>query len=355
MRRAARRGMWGVEAALLCGLLVGCTEPPVVATSGPAPAVDPAPAVAVLAVVEGQVAVRSAAGVEVAAAAEMPLVRTDTVITSPGALVVVVLANGYVLKLEEDQTTPVRALAHLDDPPPGESVAELFERALGAEAFARVGGAGRLERIAGWNARRASGETPAPVTKSDARAPEARAPQAAPMPEEEDAPTLDGAPKQRGGADEAIGGPVATRAPKKQSSRESEKKPGAPAEQAKRAESPTGGAPPPQLPPPPASAPAPAPVDLVDDWIFETGVKGHVAKNRLPALLAGRRAALAQCVAAALPAVTTPELRLWIVGGVIKDVALGGVGAAPACAESLVGQSLPEASEDGWAVVRVRR
>ncbi|MCY1010337.1 hypothetical protein OV079_33180 [Nannocystis pusilla] len=138
-------------------LLTGCGEPGTSAATGPAPVADPQAEVALLAVVEGQVSVRDAQGAVTPGRPELPLRRGDTVITTPGSLAVVVLANGYVIKLEEDQSTPVRALAHLDDPPPAESVAELFEKALGAEAFARVGGADRLERIAGWNARRASG------------------------------------------------------------------------------------------------------------------------------------------------------------------------------------------------------
>ncbi len=113
MRVAARRGMWGFRVALL---IAACGEPGQGAATGPAPVVDPAAEVAILAVVEGRVTVRNAQGGETEARAEMPLTRGDTVVTTPGSLAVVVLANGYVLKLEEDQATPVRALAHLDDP-----------------------------------------------------------------------------------------------------------------------------------------------------------------------------------------------------------------------------------------------
>src|SRR5690606_848784 len=94
MRGAARRGRWGFEVALLCGLLVGWAEPDADHTAAAAAVVGPAAGVAVVAVGEGTVSVRDAAGVEVAATVEMPLARTDTVITTPGALVVVVLANG---------------------------------------------------------------------------------------------------------------------------------------------------------------------------------------------------------------------------------------------------------------------
>ena len=360
MRGRARRGMWGVEVALLCGLLGGCTDPGAATTSSPTPVVDPATGVALLAVVEGQVRVRSAAGVEVAAAAEMPLARTDTVITSPGALVVVVLANGDVLKLEEDQTTPVRALAHLDDPPPRESLAELFEQALGAEAFARVGGAGRLERIAGWTARRASGETPAPVTRPAKAAPrpalkdEAPALPSAPAgraepPAEEDQPpeakpVLD-APQRGGGGPkkEKSGGPTAPPPPKPSRVPQPE----VDAEEAKRGDASPDGA-------PQTGTPLPA-ADLVDSWTFEAGVSGKVSKDSLPAALAARRAQVARCVADAQPAVTAPKLRLKVVAGAIQALALGGGEAAPACVSGLVGLSLPEAGGDGWAVVRVRR
>ncbi|MBZ5708258.1 hypothetical protein [Nannocystis pusilla] len=387
MRVAARRGMWGFGVALL---IAACGEPGQGAATGPAPVVDPTAEAAILAVVEGRVTVRDAQGGETEARAEMPLTRGDTVVTTPGSLAVVLLANGYVLKLEEDQATPVRALAHLDDPPPAESAAELFEKALGAEAFARVGGAGRLERIAGWNARRASGETPAPVTRSEAApapvkfdppAPEEAAPVAAPMADPladskhgrgVDLDDADGSADSRtkgksgspapprpdkkaddaaGPADPLASPPAQEPSPsgadaKKQSSKK------APQAEADGASPAPGGV---SVPATESSSSSPPAVDLVDSWIFETGPETQVTRTSLPEALKSRRKALAQCVASALPGVVAPELRLRVAGGVVKEVALGGGKPAPACARELLDQRLAGVAGDGWVIVRVRR
>ncbi|MDC0718013.1 hypothetical protein [Nannocystis bainbridge] len=373
--------MWGVPAALL--LLLGCGEPATSAATGPAPVADPAAEVALLAVVEGTVTVRDAGGAETPGRPELPLRRGDTVITTPGSLAVVVLASGYVIKLEEDQATPVRALAHLDDPPPAESVAELFARALGPEALARVGGADRLERIAGWNARRASGETPAPVTRTEAP-PAPTKSIAEPAPEAEDRPTapltdepettrghnddLDGAkPKTEAKApadknrptapptdqDDALAGPADPAPPpqspagpgKKSSTKSPESRPAEPSQE------PPGGAP--GLGSAEAESSSAA-VDLADTWIFETAPDTRVTRTSLPEALKARRQALAQCVAEALPGVAGPELRLKVVGGVVKEVALGGGKPAPACARELLNQRVGGVA-DGWAIVHVRR
>lgn len=372
MRATARRGRWRLGLALLvapvgvASPLAGCGTP-----ASTADQADPSAEVALLAVVEGAARVRRAGGDEVAAAADMALTRGDTVITSPGALVVVVLANGYVIRLEEDQVTPVRALAHLDDPPAREDLSELFERALGAEAFARVGGADRIERIAGWNARRASGETPAPVTRSEpaprrdeAPAADVASAPAEPQPEADDLPGIESEEKResesigRGDSDGA-----APRKPVKVDRPQNRPQDDVGEEKAKKSTTTkTGGTG--KLPPAaePSGAPAspaggsapdakdaPEP-DLANGWTFEAGDGGHVKKTSLPALLAGQRRALGKCLAEAGEA----ELRLRVVGGVVKEVALAGGRPGPGCAKGLVGRPLPEAGGDGWVVVRAR-
>ncbi|WP_143140264.1 hypothetical protein [Nannocystis exedens] len=372
--------MWGVPVALLL-LLAGCGEPATSAATGPAPVADPLAEVALLAVAEGKVSVRDAQGAETPGRPDLPLRRGDTVITGPGSLAVVVLANGYVIKLDEDQSTPVRALAHLDDPPPSESVAELFEKALGAEAFARVGGADRLERIAGWNARRASGETPAPVAKVDA--PPAPVKAAEPAPAEaadeplaapvadakrgdravdlDDGPQTDSIGKNSrptplpGKKTEDGGGPADPAAPPPaQKPVDSEKKK-EPAKKSSESSAPSQGAPPPAgAPEAEASTSAADLTDLADSWIFETSPDTRVTRTSLPEALESRRKPLAQCVAAALPGVAAPELRLKVAGGVVKEVALGGGKSAPACARELLNQRLAGVG-DGWVIVRVRR
>lgn len=379
MRVAARRGMWGVPVALLL-LLAGCGEPGTSAATGPAPVADPLAEVALLAVVEGEVSVRDAQGAVTPGRPELPLRRGDTVITTPGSLAVVVLANGYVIKLEEDQSTPVRALAHLDDPPPAESVAELFEKALGAEAFARVGGADRLERIAGWNARRASGETPAPVARMDAPPAPVKPAEQAEEADRPHAPVSDvAAPEpenKRSDRDEELGGakagpgksgrtplpgkradddaagpadPVVTPPPSQRPADSDAKKE---TTSAKKSEPPGQGMPPPGSAPEAEASSSAA--DLADSWVLETSPDTQVTRTSLPEALKARRQALAQCVAAAVPGVAGPELRLKVVGGIVKEVALGGGKAAPACARELLNQRLTGVS-DGWVIVRIRR
>jgi hypothetical protein len=358
-------------------LLASCGEPGTSAATGPAPVADPLAEVALLAVVEGQVSVRDPQGAETPGRPELPLRRGDTVITTPGSLAVVVLANGYVIKLEEDQSTPVRALAHLDDPPPAESVAELFEKALGAEDFARVGGAGRLERIAGWNARRASGETPAPVAKLDAppapvksaqlesaeEAPKDLDPIAAPVTdakrgdrdEDQDGDAKAGigksgptTPLPGKRADDGFAGPADPAPPPQQKPVDSEKKKSS----SKSSEPPGQGVPPPGSAP--ESETSSSAADLADSWLLETGPDTQVTRTSLPEALQARRRALAQCVAEALPGVAGPELRLRVAGGIVKEVALGGGKTAPACARELLQQRLAGVG-DGWVIVRVRR
>ncbi|HEY8377422.1 MAG TPA: hypothetical protein VIK91_13090, partial [Nannocystis sp.] len=316
MRAAARHGAWRIGWALLvapavvAGSLAGCGTPP--DESRP---VDPDGEVALLAVVEGEVKVRREGGGEVVATVDMPLSRSDTVITPPGALAVVVLANGYVIKLEEDQATPVRALAHLDDPPARENLAELFERALGAETFARVGGAERIERIAGWNARRAAGETPAPVPRLERPAEPAPAPPPAPpggdvlAEEVDDAPAGEAAgveaerPADRpsesvGGAGGGARQPESNaRAPKKnkgetgQSGSIGKSEGGPPAEEAKTGSAgPSGGGPVPGRPQAPSAPKGDlGPIALVDAWTFEPLNQKAVPKVGLPALLRTQR------------------------------------------------------------------
>ncbi|MCY1072399.1 hypothetical protein OV090_47075 [Nannocystis sp. RBIL2] len=373
--------MWGVPVALLL-LLASCGEPGTSAATGPAPVADPLAEVALLAVVEGEVSVRDAQGAVTPGRPELPLRRSDTVITTPGSLAVVVLANGYVIKLEEDQSTPVRALAHLDDPPPGESVAELFEKALGAEAFARVGGADRLERIAGWNARRASGETPAPVAKMEAPPAPVKSAEPAQQADRPDAPLTDVTvpENKRGDRDDDLDGNAEAGigkigGAKPVPNRRSEDDLAGPADpvapppsqkpvdtDAKKDKSSSKKSEPPPPPgqgvPPPGSAPeaeeSSSAADLADSWVLETNPDTQVTRTSLPEALKARRHALAQCVAGALPGVAGPELRLKVVGGIVKEIALGGGKAAPACARELLNQRLTGVS-DGWVIVRVRR
>lgn len=330
------------------------------------PAVAGQDDVAYLAVVEGKVTIRRGEGAPEPARQDMSLARADTVITGPDAMVVVVLANCHVLRLAEDQETQVGKLAQLDAPPPKRGFSEMFASALGTDDLSRIGGAERLERIAGWNARRASGETPAPVARS------VEAPKPAPPGTEiaggggsdEPSATPPTAP------DAPAAGRGTTELPEKIRER---REPLADAKKAdKDAPAKSKGAPPkPTRTPEPEQGQPPEPggqastddevkaeeskraPDLADKWTFETGDKKQVQKASLPAALAAKRAALAQCIAGARPDVAAPQLRLRVAGGKVAEVKLDG-GSPPSCATDLVGLRLAGV-DDGWMLVRVKR
>lgn len=334
------------------------------------PAVAGQDDVAYLAVVEGEVTIRRGEGAPEPARQDMSLARADTVITGPDAMVVVVLANCHVLRLAEDQETQVGKLAQLDAPPPKRGFSEMFASALGTEDLSRIGGAERLERIAGWNARRASGETPAPVARNETpkpapptaeiadvqgdspaigrtaepiQVPDAPDPQTAPSRSKGDAPQMDSKKVDDSPTDaptkkkEIARTPAEPTAPRPNEQDDAAGLGGATtggggggkAEEAKRAP------------------------DLADGWTFETGDKKQVQKTSLPAGLAAKRAALAQCVAEARPDVAAPQLRLRVAGGAVAEVKLDG-GSPPSCAKELVGLRLAGV-DDGWMRVRVTR
>lgn len=342
------------------------------------PAVAGQDDVAYLAVVEGEVTIRRGEGAPEPARQDMSLARADTVITGPDAMVVVVLANCHVLRLAEDQETQVGKLAQLDAPPPKRGFSEMFASALGTEDLSRIGGAERLERIAGWNARRASGETPAPVARSveapkpapptaeiegkleapgagdspaigrmaePIRVPDAPDPQTAPSRSKGEVPQMDS---------KKVDDDSPTDAPTKK--KESGRRPAEPTAPRpnEQDDSPglggatTGGGGGGGKTEEAKRAP-----DLEDGWTFETGDKEQVQKTSLPAGLAAKRAALAQCVADARPDVAAPQLRLRVADGAVAEVKLDG-GSPPSCAKELVGLRLTGV-DDGWMRVRVTR
>lgn len=373
----------GLGAALL---VAGCGgRPPSAAEC--VPAVAGQDDVAYLAVVEGEVTIRrGAGGATEPARADMALSRGDTVVAGADAVVVVVLANCHVLRLAEGQETPVGKLAQLDAPPPSRGFSEMFAAALGSDDLSRIGGAERLERIAGWNARRASGETPAPVSAAPAPIAAGKeaaggAPAEAQVAQGPGAPETaeihEEAPAERAGANQgAPGGPgkaadeaEGVKAKKQDKGSKAPAKPRDTAADGLNLDGVGyggGGDTPPPTRPTPKIEPAPdaedarpapnagkkAPeTDLVEGWILETGDKKQVPKASLPAALAAKRAALATCVAEARPGVATPVLRLRIAAGAVAEVKVDG-GAVPGCVH-LVGLNL--GVEDGWMVVRVKR
>lgn len=339
-----------------------------------AAAVDPNEA-AYLAVVEGDVKVRKADGSEVPAAAEMVLARADMLVTGKDGRVVVVLHNRHVLKLGTSLSKRVDTLAHFDDPPPSQDLAELFAEALGAD-YERLGGKDRLERIAGWNARRAAGETPAPVMR--------REPPPPPLAEAPAPITANGGAELEKKADGGSiglgdpgtighGAPPGNSAPetdtrtasgdkgKKVHERREEGVDDAP-EPSRPAKPPVGNS----QPAPPSRSPTdanagadanagdspgvetPAAPELAEQWTLDTGSNGQVAQTRLPDALAKRRAALARCIADA----GQRELTLRVEGGKIVSAKFGAAKAS--CAGELIGVALAGVGDAATVIVRLR-
>lgn len=332
--------------------------------------VDPNNA-AFLAVVEGEVSVRKADGTVAPAVVESTLARSDTLVTGADGRVVVVLHNRHVVKLGTSLAKRVDTLAHFDDPPPSQDLAQLFEEALGAD-YERLGGKDKLERIAGWNARRASGETPAPVTRAEApppvrveqeadedvgqRAPEPVAPgrgslDDAPSPVSADRvpDTLEKKKRDR----PAPNGKSGTAEAKKAETR-AEEQTERPSKKSKASESGdnAGGA---SVPKPidpagessPPSGGVPAP-DLADEWTLETGANGQVQRVKLPGPLGDRRAALARCLVESGKTALTLEVK----GGTIRAARFGAQTAG--CASALVGVTLPDVG-DATVTVRLKK
>jgi hypothetical protein len=333
--------------------------------------VDPNNA-AFLAVVQGEVSIRKADGAVAPAVADTTLARSDTLITGADGRVVVVLYNRHVVKLGTSLEKRVDTLAHFDDPPPSQDLAALFEEALGAD-YEQLGGKDKLERIAGWNARRASGETPAPVAKAPPPtqraepAEERKSDEPAPVPEtpgvgveDDDVPAepvtadrLDA--KKRDRPSTNTGAKNSSPEPAKPADIQSGDRVESSAKKAKESGrgDPGAGAPPPEPPKPidPQSAPLPsdelpAP-DLANEWTLETGSNGPVQRVKLPNPLVDRRAALARCLAESGKTALTLEVK----GGTIRAAKFGAQAAS--CASGLVGVKLPDL-DDATVTVRLK-
>lgn len=331
-----RVARWGVGVVLM---VAACGEPEVGREVVP---MSEDAAVAVVAAVKGKVEVRDAAGKTRTAEYDTRLRLSDTLITAPDAVAVVLLANNYVLKIPDDQETPVRKFQHLGDPPATKSVQEMFRDELGDGYSGLVDGE-KLERIAGWNQLQAAGETPAPEVGSAPLSAEpvltpepgqigasGHAGATAPSPAEPakplttgqgDSPTLDKRPENK--RDES-----------KDDSPKKDNKKG----EAKKTR--------------PTDPPVPEPkteeelnsgdVPMPNAWslVGEDGVRAD--KTGLPALLRDRWAALSQCGGAA------NELRVKVIDGKVASVT------PAACGTLLTGKALPEAGGSATVVVRLR-
>ena len=97
-----------------------------------------------------------AGGKSYAATVGFPLLRSDQLAVPPGEFLVVGLANGYLVRVDEDLTIAVTDLANLDSPPTHESLADQLDQLLTPEEK------NRAERIAGAQARQTAARTVAP-------------------------------------------------------------------------------------------------------------------------------------------------------------------------------------------------
>lgn len=347
---------WAIAVVLV---FAGCGDSPPRAGKAPSGEVA-APAegsAAIVVALAGSVTVRNAAGVEVPATPQLHLARTDRVVTAPGAYAVLVLHNGYVVRLDEDLVSPVGELAWIDAPPAEKGLEELFAAALSPAEIERAGGSQTLLRIAGWNARRAAGESPAALQPGSEAADEAKPEVAEPSQAAKAAPPADVVPDAPATDDDAAAAPPAGKASRPQSDAKKAPQPAKkktsrdPGKDAPEAEQ-LGGSP---SSPVESSESKSGAADLEDRWSFRTGSGTQVRKDSLPAALAARRRELARCVAEASPGSAAVELLLRVEGGEVRKVTLGGGARAPGCASELVGLKLPEVAETGWVAVRVRR
>lgn len=350
-----RVARWGLGLVLVVAACGGAAKD----ERATAAAVDPNNA-ALLAEVRGQVSVRKADGAVVPAVPEMTLARADTLITGSDGRAVVVLHNGYVIGVDASLEQRVEKIMHFDDPPTAQSLAQQFEQALGPGQVDRD----KLERIAGWNARRAAGETPAPVSKERADAPQLEAEVARDQKSDIAAPTLADpvTPEENRVGDakfDAKTAPVENKGLKPKLEKKKSDAPPKPIDPLKnlpgRGEDPGAGlpdagggqVPQPRQPETEHSTKKAEEGDLDDAWVLETGANGQVTRTKLPTPLASRRAALAACLVGA----GETRLVLTVVGGEIKAAKFG---AKPAeCARELVGVKLDVG--DATVTVRLRK
>lgn len=329
-----RVACWGLGLWLA---LAACAEPAVVAGTGAARADGE---VALVAAVKGDVTIRDAQGGVRPATPEIRLRRSDTLVLGPGAEVVVLLANKYVLKIPDDQEVPVRSLAHIDDPPATKSVQQMFQDELG-DGYAGLIDRDKMERIAGWNQLQSAGDTPAPEVKSEARMSEVK-------------PTMPPKIGEQGLAEQekkieghgAGAPPPITLDTKVSDAKTAERDPSQGRGKDSRPE-PNRRQEPPESPSDPSAENA-GDGPEVDDavalpraWTLEAKDGKRTDKTDLPQLLRDNWGALSQCLGGA------KELRVVVEGGAVKAVTPAG------CAAKLVGKALPEAGGAATVIVRL--
>ena len=291
--------------------------------------------------VVGGARVKPTVGAEFAAAQGVPLYRTDEITAGSRGFVLVDLNNGYLARIDEEITLGVGDIALIDAPNTSVSAQDQLQRLMSSAEFQSLG-----QRVVGARAGKSGAEVVAPQTYERAPAvterrkamKEAPPPPGAPAPVSPAparVPLSREEPAQAGLKGEAAGfkkldaelaledkgpgthrGPMDTVAPRK---------------------------------------PAP-PADL--QWSRVTGKTTSPLKGPMPPAFADEIRGLSSCFASdqALSlahAAARFQLFVRVEDGKVALVRRAGGLAAPACADRLLGRSVP--GQKGWLVVEVPR
>ncbi|MEZ4450133.1 MAG: hypothetical protein R3B09_11705 [Nannocystaceae bacterium] len=124
------------------------------------PGVDKGDVVAYLVASDGALVIRDAEGQEIAVAPGTPLLASDTLTPAKEALALVLLHNGYTVRVDGGVTLRIDALAVFKDPPATRSIEDQLRASLSDQERGRLGDAG--ERIGGWQLRRTALDALAP-------------------------------------------------------------------------------------------------------------------------------------------------------------------------------------------------
>jgi hypothetical protein len=108
---------------------------------------------------EGTTQVTAANGFRFPARPGLPLVRTDLLEIAPGGgfLMLELVKNGYLVRLDEDTRLGLAEVVLLDAPPARVGLQEQLSRLMTSEELARG------ERLAGWHARMRAADSAAPL------------------------------------------------------------------------------------------------------------------------------------------------------------------------------------------------
>lgn len=159
----AARLLLGLTAVLSVLSVLSCRKPaPLTLPSRPPGAGSGEPAARVRLRGGTGAHVKAETGLEFPALAGTVLLRSDLLVVPSGEfLVVLIVGNGYLVRIDEDLTLRVGELVLLDAPATGESLASQLNRLVSKDEL------GRAERLAGTQSRVAAAEAIAPEELPD--------------------------------------------------------------------------------------------------------------------------------------------------------------------------------------------